>query len=410
MARLPRLLLRRRILTAAFAFVNLFLLLNYMLPRHRSYFRHGRGLQQDSMQKQSDKRILIVSSMFMLNKSKHSPEGYHDWLTRFLGPITTEVYFYTSPDFASTVLSARGKGLPLTIDTTYNSVFDVPPLKGREADYEALHKIDREHWYHSAELYAVWNAKPFFLDNAVRVMEERGFTFDYVFWSDGGSFREIAVYKDWPSPERVEEVWKEGSRLTGTPMEDLLFYPMCGPPDEKYRTWKESDGPIDTDFSEGSFFGGTPKTVAWWARTFYAYHDHYLKQGLFVGKDQTVFNALFLLFPERIFTVWMSDEQSPARDGLLHYAPSMTRGTLGSCGPEWFYYQYWLSDPRTQAEQQDVWLTHDREPEQARWWKIRTPCRVTNPLAMLDVLQRPFGDNWKPPRATIPTPRLQWQT
>ncbi|KAF8159869.1 hypothetical protein B0H34DRAFT_654926 [Crassisporium funariophilum] len=388
------------ILTASLLVVTL---LNYVLPRHRSYFRaHEQGVKQ-----QSEKRILLVSSMFMLDKPKHSPEGYLNWLTRLLGPITTEIYFYTSPDLASTVLSARGEGLPITVDTTYRSVFDVPPLKGRQADYEAMQEND---WYHSAELYGVWNAKPFFVDNAVRKMAEMGFTFDYVFWNDGGSFREDTVYKDWPSPERVEEVWKEGSRITGTPMEDLLFYPTYRPPADRFRTWNESDGPIDTHFSEGSFFGGTPKTVAWWARTFYAYHDHYLKQGLFIGKDQTVFNSIFLLFPQRIFTVWVYDEKSPAIDGLLHYAPNMTRGALGSCGPEWFYYQYWLSDPRTQEEMQEVWLTHDREPEKARWWKIRTPCRVTNSLAMLDLLKRRFGDKWEPPRATIPTPPLEWQT
>ena len=195
-------------------------------------------------------RILLVSSLFILSKSKHSKEDYFDWLQRFLRPVTTEVYFYTSPDLAHTVQEARGEGLPITIDANYNTPFDVPPLKGREGWYDKMHSMDRENSYHSPELYSVWNAKPFFVDNAIRVMKSKGKTYDYVFWSDGGSFREINVYKDWPDPNRLDEVWHEGSRLSGTKAQDLLFYAIQYPP-YSARDWKEDMGPIDTDFSEG---------------------------------------------------------------------------------------------------------------------------------------------------------------
>ena len=195
-------------------------------------------------------RILIVSSLFILSKSKHSKEEYYSWLQRFLGPVTTEIYFYTSPDLRPTVEAARGEGLPITIDTNYSTPFDVPPLQGLEGYYNKMHAIDREKSYHSPELYSVWNAKPFFLDNAVRIMAREGKTYDYVFWNDGGSFREINVYKNWPDPGRLHEVWQEGSRLSGTKVEDLLFYPIQHPP-YNARDWKEDMGPIDTDFSEG---------------------------------------------------------------------------------------------------------------------------------------------------------------
>ena len=197
-------------------------------------------------------RILLVSSLFLLSKSKHSKEEYHDWLQRFLGPVTTEVYFYTSTDLVPTVQSARGKGLPITIDSTYNTAFDVPPLKGVEGWYNKMHSMDREKSYHSPELYSVWNAKPFFVDNAIRVMASKGKTYDYVFWNDGGSFRGVNTYKNWPDPSRIDEIWLEGSRLSGTKAEDLLFFPIQYPP-YKARNWNEDNGPIDTDFSEGEY-------------------------------------------------------------------------------------------------------------------------------------------------------------
>jgi hypothetical protein len=196
-------------------------------------------------------RILLVSSLFILSKSKHSKEEYHDsdWLQRFLRPVTTEVHFYTSPDLAPTVQSVRGEGLPITIDANCNTPFDIPPLKGHEGWYK-MHSMDRESSYHSPELYSIWNAKPFFVDNAIRVMASKGQTYDYVFWSDGGSFREFNTYKSWPDPSRVDEIWQEGSRLSGTKAEDLLFFPIQYPP-YNARNWKEDMGPIDTDFSKG---------------------------------------------------------------------------------------------------------------------------------------------------------------
>ena len=139
-----------------------------------------------------------------------------------------------------------------------------------------MHSMDSKNSYHSPELYSVWNAKPFFVDNAIRVMATKGKTYDYVFWNDGGSFRgDDNVYKNWPDPNRIDEIWKEGSRLSGTKVEDLLFFPIQYPP-YKARNWKEDKGPFDTDFSEGehevSFSSPQsvevasfpPRFILWW--------------------------------------------------------------------------------------------------------------------------------------------------
>ena len=255
-------ILRRNNLLILFALVLITVLIIYgHLPPHqltlekgslRNYSHHDSNDTHSSttVPNRNSTRILLVSSLFFISKSKHSKEEYYNWLQRFLGHITTEVYFYTSPDLASTVRSARREGLPITIDTNYNTTFDVPPLKDQEGWYKEMHELDREKSYHSPELYAVWSAKPFFVDNAIQVMASRGKIYDYVFWNDGGSFREINVYKDWPDPNRLHEIWEEGSKLSGTKAEDLLFYPIQHPP-YGARDWKEDMGPIDTDFSEG---------------------------------------------------------------------------------------------------------------------------------------------------------------
>ena len=256
---LPR---RRNILFILFTLilVNLFLFYVYIIPHPLTpeevsllkvfLDETTSSTQTVPYNNSSSSRILIVSSLFIFSKSKHSNEEYDYWLRQFLGPVTTEVYFYTSPDLAPRVQAVRGNGLPITIDTKYNTPFDVPPLQGLEGYYSKMHALDRENLLHSPELYAVWNAKPFFVDNAIRIMASKGKTYDYVFWNDGGSFRRDHVYKSWPDPARLHEVWEEGSRLSGTEAEDLLFYPIQYPP-YGARDWKEDMGPIDTEFSEG---------------------------------------------------------------------------------------------------------------------------------------------------------------
>ena len=275
MARVFRLILFSLVLISACFFIVFYELLHRLTPEETWVLHDSDDSSYSSatVPNANSSRILLVSSLFLISKSKHSKEEYHDWLQQFLRPITTEVYFYTSPDVESTVQAARGSGLQITIDTNYNTSFDIPPLKGLEGWYNKMHRMDREKSIHSPELYSIWNAKPFFVDNAIRMMESRGKTYDYVFWCDSGSFRHSHVYKNWPDPNRVDEIWQEGSRLSGTRAEDLLFFPIQYPP-YSARLWKEEKGPIDTDFSEGEHvllifspptpFKVPPRFIFWW--------------------------------------------------------------------------------------------------------------------------------------------------
>ncbi|KAH9484941.1 hypothetical protein JR316_0001845 [Psilocybe cubensis] len=358
-------------------------------------------------------QILIVSAMFPLAKSKHSKEDYAIWLKNFLTPITTDIYMYTTPDLVETVKEFRGD-LPITINSAYSSPFDIPPLQGRERVYARMNEIDQEKWHHSPELYAIWNAKPFLLNSAVQALKEKGKVYDYAFWNDGGSFRANHRYTHWPDPDRVQQVWEEGSKLTGTKKEDLLFFPIFETMSENVRDWQEGMGPIANpggQVSEGSFFGGSPSTIAWFSKTFYAYHDYYISQWMFVGIDQDVFNSLFLLFPERIFTIWVKDQKAPKSPVHHGMAPSKVIPGLhlgyysGECGDPWFYYQFWLSDRRTRDEMRMIWI-EEAQWKRLRWWTERRLCQMTKPRSMMDILKSSFGADWNPPQRNVDIPRL----
>lgn len=271
-----------------------------------------------------------MSALYPLGRAKHSHDDYKWWLGNFLSHITTDVYFFAPPVLEQTVQQARSanrsKDAPffMKLNTSYESAFSVPPLRGREEAYEEMHGKDREKNMHAPELYAIWNAKPFFLNEAAKEMKERWKReYDYVFWVDAGSFRIDHHYRDWPNPRTVEVLFQ-------TPAgPHPIFIPLANIPTYRYRSWQEDMGPIDEDISEGSFFGGSPDAIEWYASTFYAYHDHYLSMGYFVGKDQTFINSILLLFPERFITLWK-------RDPLLRsqFWPP------GRCGNEWFYYEF----------------------------------------------------------------------
>ena len=55
-------------------------------------------------------------------------------------------------------------------------------------------------------------------------------------------------------------------------------------------------------FPPDSFFGDSPSSNACCARTFYAYHEQQ-KHLRWPGKDQTVFNALLVLFHEHVIAI-----------------------------------------------------------------------------------------------------------
>lgn len=212
-------------------------------------------LESTASQHENGTRILLVSAMFPLSKSKHGTKDYSVWLNRFLGHLTTDIYMYTTPDFAETLAEMRGS-LPITIDTSYSSPFQVPPLIGLEETYTKVNDMDKEKWHHSPGLYAVWNAKPYLLQTAIRKLADKKIYYDYAFWNDGGSFRRNHVYENWPDPGRIERVWEEASTLTGKDKNDLLFFPIFQLPEKKISGWIEEMGPIANpeQFSEGFFF------------------------------------------------------------------------------------------------------------------------------------------------------------
>ena len=201
-------------------------------------------------------RILLVTAFYTLQKSKHSQGSYlGQWLPRMVENIETDIYFFAPPSDPQVekVLKRRPSHLRLIVDRNFTSPFDVPPLQGLEKAYEANHALDPERNRHNPYLYAIWNAKTFYLEHAIKVMAEQGEEYDYVFWNDAGSFREHSVYKTFPDPRRVGQVFAEAAKASGKDRRDLIFFPIWKLPSTVWKHWNAERGPVTggTDFSEG---------------------------------------------------------------------------------------------------------------------------------------------------------------
>jgi hypothetical protein len=112
-----------------------------------------------------------------------------------------------------------------------------------------------------------------------------------------------------------------------------------------------------------------------------------------VGNDQSIINSLLLLFPERIITMWQNDPDVP------DYPISSDDAPLGPCGSLQFYYQLFVASVDDLNVLRDFWKS--KISWILRLWVSSQSCRLTRLLAMKDVLQRQFGYDWAPPKATI---------
>jgi hypothetical protein len=124
-----------------------------------------------------------------------------------------------------------------------------------------------------------------------------------------------------------------------------------------------------------------------------SYHDYYLfKLNKFAGKDQVVYNGLFMLYPKNFITVWQYDW----RYELFRNAPE---GPLGECGGTWWYYQFFLASDAEREHMRRVWT-----PSYRTFLKSLVPskaCRVSRVLWMDNVMRIKWGNKWKPPRTPV---------
>ena len=256
----------------------------------------------------------IVTAYFPLTRAKHSQSHYLSWLENLLSFCQSPMVIFTTADFHPILYRLRRNGsLPAFFIVNYKSPLQMPPIEPLVATFERQHQTDPERAYHSVELYAVWCAKSFMLN---RSAELNPFRTKYFLYVDAGAFRSSNYrFKKWPDRGAMRTILGDNRILLGmiAPL-PLRFCPL---------RYKLSEGPINLNMVEGGIIGGSAGIIHWWTSVFYGTIDNFRSRNFFIGKDQTIMNALVLAHAQHI---------------------RMLLSFRASCGDVWFAFAPLLAD------------------------------------------------------------------
>lgn len=259
--------------------------------------------------------VTVVTAYFKLTKSKFTHTRYAAWLRSMLAHVRNPLVIFTTPADEPELRAMRG-ALP-AVYVTYPDLWDVPPAAHFKALFTAQHALDPERGIHSPELYAIWDAKPWFTAAAAAADPFKSHLF---MWADAGSFRNHR-FEAWPDAGRV------AAALAGCGAADCV---LLGAVHDRWRSVAldaAARTPLVGDMIEGGFYAATRAGMAWWAYEFYSLLHEYASRGLFIGKDQTMFNAMAVKFHWRV-AMLAAHSSTPA------------------CGPDpWFAFQHMLAPP-----------------------------------------------------------------
>ncbi|KZV95189.1 hypothetical protein EXIGLDRAFT_735801 [Exidia glandulosa HHB12029] len=343
--------------------------------------------------------VLLVTAFYPLSHAAHSPHQYRSWLANFLGRVTTDIYMYAPPDMENFIRGVRGS-LPLHLNTSFPTVTDLPVLSTDVHDHAPWNSSARKLTNGVGVLRML---KPWFVSEALNHLSDSnrgvsgyGSAYRYAFWVDASLFREEHTFSDWPSLDRVDSLWSAAEELTGHHMDQLVFVPLSKAPTAEFRNWNPAQhshtGP---DWSEGFIFGGAPGAMQWFSTQFYTLLRDYASTPQSLPRsEQSIFDSLLLLFPDRFITTWTHTptRESSDSDPRLELGDS-ERGDV--CGD---YISWWLG---SEAERDEMNVRSSASKWRWAFWRDADICRVTGALSVNGVLEYSFGPGWTPPAAYL---------
>ena len=155
--------------------------------------------------------------------------------------------------------------------------------------WQGTHTLDPEP-HHTPELYAVWAAKAFCLEEAARL---NPFGSDYFYWCDIGAFRE-------PPPPAVLATWPDAGLMRqhlGTNKILLTTVEPLRPTEDVTACFKHVNRIV------GGLWGGHREAIGVWRSAYEQTLLRYFNEGRFAGKDQSIMLSAALEYPELVSIV-----------------------------------------------------------------------------------------------------------
>lgn len=228
----------------------------------------------------------VVSAYYKM-KSKHDPEKYRNWIRRFFRTLTGPIVFFTDADTLP-FLEACEKAS----SSIHFVVFPRSEWKANdqtlfpEGTWEHQWEIDPEKNIHSVELYKVWFEKKEFVLRAIAL---NPFGSKKFVWTDAGILREAEM------ESILKGRYPVSSRIPNDRIMIMNIMPFTKNDEIEYKiNGVTLKGGKDKRRIGGGVLAGT---AAVWKRFSQLYDEalqRYLKAGLFIGKDQTLFATIIL--------------------------------------------------------------------------------------------------------------------
>ena len=267
-------------------------------------------------------RVTIITAYFNIGaKSKHSNKDFRSWNSNFFG-IPDNMVIFTDDTTSGLIVRERSKSLGCTIVFIEN-LFETK--LGNSVDWTVQHDLDAEKVYHSPEAYIIWNQKSIWV---AEVASRNPYASTHFFWADSGQFRDKIFLNAYLSPA---ENW----------ISSYGFIPTCKmvflaiqkfelrelTVDERGRSF-----PLDSLLVRlgGGNFGGDRCAVLKWRDVFLKEFAWYMKNGVFVGKDQPIYGSACITHRDMCFIVdgskvkqsndiWFA--MQPVLHGVTHPVP-----------------------------------------------------------------------------------------
>ena len=256
--------------------------------------------------------VLVVSAYFPLEKSKRSLSEYEKLIRYFLLIMNCKTLIYTTTKFYEEYYSKEIRKLPIhkqnlfIFNCTYNDIFEAPSVKNLKEAYQKVHEIDRENFRHNPNLYAIWNSKVFFIRESTLIYPNE----KYYFWVDSGCVRDPLYFNKFDDHGNICESNKSDCHYMNFPSKNfssIIQSKYKNPPLELCLFFlirrlfpKHSTEKIRNDIIQGGGFFGTKIGIQKFYDAFWEVHNSWLKNNIFCGKEQEIFNHVFSNYYDKI--------------------------------------------------------------------------------------------------------------
>jgi len=254
---------------------------------------------------------VFVSEFFpvLYGEQRHDIDTFRYRLSRLLMVFKGRLFLFTNAT-GKRMLFAGGPPCPnnVIIVSTFRDLLEIPRFRRDFPAYEELHKKYMSRFFkgrflgqRSAMLGVIWNAKVFFMQHVLRLVEDCGF----LHWLDIGIVKTDDYVRRslvFPSDARLAEVFGAFNN------ERMLF--CLRPPTSRLGSLTlQADlvlGSFDiseTLFVHGCYFGGPVAVVRHFLDQYLNFHDFLLARGQYVLNDELIEGLYCRYFPDRCMFV-----------------------------------------------------------------------------------------------------------